>query len=218
MIKQIQMQRMDSIKGQHSMARIYIGTSGWAYNWNIKGSIEWYKTNSSLNAVELNMSFYRFPRPNQIKTWAEKAGDIAWVIKVHRSITHHQDLREKINDFQRFKSLFTPLERSIHYYLLQLPRTFHDINSFEYFIKESNEERLAVEIRNPAILTDDIIELGKKLGFLLVSVDAPSLPSDIMSESIIYMRVHGRDKWYSHSYSQLELSEIKKRIMSKKPR
>ncbi|RLF12723.1 MAG: DUF72 domain-containing protein, partial [Thermoprotei archaeon] len=38
--------------------RVYIGTSGWLYDWNLDGSLDWYVKNSGLNAVELNASFY----------------------------------------------------------------------------------------------------------------------------------------------------------------
>ncbi|MQK95352.1 DUF72 domain-containing protein, partial [Escherichia coli] len=40
---------------------IFVGTSGWAYSWNIGGSLQWYSDNTDLNAIELNASFYRFP-------------------------------------------------------------------------------------------------------------------------------------------------------------
>ena len=49
---------------------IYVGTSGWFYDWN-KGK-GWFVKNSKLNLVELNASFCRFPFPNQIKSYVEK--------------------------------------------------------------------------------------------------------------------------------------------------
>ena len=70
------------------MTLIFVGTSGWSYNWNLGKSLEWYTNESGLNAIELNMSFYRFPYPNMIKSWAKKGSTLAWIIKVHRSITH----------------------------------------------------------------------------------------------------------------------------------
>jgi len=200
------------------MSIVYVGTSGWAYSWNKDNSLEWYVSSSGLNAVELNMSFYRFPYLNQVKSWFKKADSLAWVVKVHRSITHQGKLKESIDDFQRFRSLFTPLEGSVHYYLMQFPSSFKDLDTLEYFVNESGCDKLAVELRNPLFFTDEVIRWSKKVGVLLVSVDAPNLPSTIMSSETVYMRIHGRGRWYSYNYSESELKDIEKRINSVKPR
>ncbi|MEO0226027.1 MAG: DUF72 domain-containing protein, partial [candidate division WOR-3 bacterium] len=52
--------------------KIHVGTSGWYYEWNQDRTLDWYITNSGLNSIELNASFYRFPFPNQVKAWAKK--------------------------------------------------------------------------------------------------------------------------------------------------
>jgi uncharacterized protein YecE (DUF72 family) len=74
------------------MTEVYVGTSGWSYSWNQGNSLEWYLKHSGLNAIELNMSSYRFPYSNMVKSWATKGKDLARVVKVHRSITHFQKL------------------------------------------------------------------------------------------------------------------------------
>jgi uncharacterized protein YecE (DUF72 family) len=201
------------------MTEVYVGTSGWSYDWNLGNSLDWYVTESHLNAMELNMSFYRFPYPNMVKSWATKGKSLAWVVKVHRSITHFQKLSSaSIDSFQRFKKLFAPLEDAIHYYLFQLPPSFTDLDVLEQFIDRTGTEKLAVEFRHLTLLTKELAEWGKKHGVLLVSIDAPELPSTIMSEGIIYERIHGRTSWYSHNYSDQELREIKDRILADHPK
>ena len=104
------------------MVNIYIGTSGWSYSWNLGHSLDWYISESKVNAIELNMSFYRYPYPTMIKSWAKKGRDLAWIIKIHRSITHFKKLSgESYPLFEKFTKLFQELEPAIHYYLLQLP-------------------------------------------------------------------------------------------------
>jgi len=175
------------------MTTVYVGTSGWSYDWNIGHSLDWYINESQLNAIELNMSFYRFPYLNMVKSWATKGTQLAWVVKVHRSITHFQKLSEPaVESFQRFKKLFTPLEELIHYYLLQLPPSFTDITALEQFIEKTGTEKLAIEFRHPTLFTNELIEWGKKHGILLVSIDAPGLPRTIMSQTVVYERIHGR--------------------------
>lgn len=197
---------------------IFIGTSGWSYNWNEGKSLSWYIHNSNLNAIELNMSFYRFPYPNMVKSWVNKGKQLAWVIKVHRSITHYKKLNKESYDiFEKFQKLFKPLENCIHYYLIQLPPRFTDIDVLDRFIDECNCDKICVEFRHHSLFTDKIILWGKKKGVLIVSVDAPDMPRKIMSEKIIYERIHGRSEWYAHNYTREELIDIKNNIISNHP-
>ena len=201
------------------MTQIYIGTSGWSYEWNLGKSLDWYISNSELNSIELNMSYYRFPYPNMVKVWAKKGSNLVWIIKTHRLITHLKKLnKETYSIFERFKKIFLPFEESIHYYLLQFPSRFTDLDKVEKFIDNCGNEKLAVEFRNTSMFTNEIISWANKQGILLVSIDAPKLPTKIMSNDIIYERIHGRTDWYSHNYKDEELLEIKDRIMSPKPK
>ena len=96
--------------------KIYIGTSGWTYDWNPDG-FRWYAENANLNAVELNASFYRFPFPNQIKSWIKRSKDIRWAIKVHRSITHYRKFSKKsLEIWQKFYKLFKPMDELIDFW------------------------------------------------------------------------------------------------------
>jgi len=200
------------------MSSIFLGTSGWAYSWNEGNSLEWYIEHTGFNAIELNMSYYRFPYPTMIVSWVKKGSKLAWIVKVHRSITHFKKLKkESYQNFERFKKLFSPLEESIHYYLLQLPPRFCNIGACEQFIEEFGPEKLALEFRDPTMFSQEMMDWGKKQGILLVSVDAPKLPYKIMSDQIIYERVHGRTGWYQHDYTEQELFEIKKRILDYSP-
>jgi uncharacterized protein YecE (DUF72 family) len=201
------------------MTQVYVGTSGWSYDWNLGHSLDWYVRESELNAIELNMSFYRFPYPNMVKSWAVKGKNLAWVVKVHRSITHFQKLSTAAGEhFERFKTLFAPLEDSIHYYLFQLPPTFTDITTLEHFIEKTGTEKVAVEFRHPTLFTDELIAWGQHHKILLVSIDAPQLPRTIMSTDVLYERIHGRTAWYSHDYSDQELQEIRQRLLMSNPK
>lgn len=197
---------------------VYIGTSGWAYDWNKENSLDWYVNHSGLNAIELNMSFYRFPYPNMVKSWSNKAKQLAWIIKVNRLITHFKKLnKDSYILFEKFKDIFKPLEDSIHYYLLQLPPNFNNIDSLDLFLNEFGCKKICIEFRNKSLFNDEIIKWSMKKGVLLVSIDAPNMPDRIMSEKIVYERIHGRTGWYSHDYSKKELLDIKNKIVNNNP-
>jgi uncharacterized protein YecE (DUF72 family) len=46
---------------------LFVGTSGWFYSWNPDGSFDWFSRFSGLNAVELNMSFYKKARQESLR-------------------------------------------------------------------------------------------------------------------------------------------------------
>jgi len=101
---------------------LFVGTSGWFYSWNPDGSFDWFCRFSGLNAVKLNMSFYGFPFPNMVRSWAFKGKDLRWAVKVNRLITHTFKFGNKALDiWRKFHTLFEPLKSNIDFYLFQLP-------------------------------------------------------------------------------------------------
>ncbi len=198
----------------------FVGTSGWYYNWNKKKNLDWFIQNSGLNSVELNASFYRFPSPGQIEGWKKKGAELRWSIKVHRSITHWRQLSESsLEILEDFLKLFKPMDHLIDFYLFQVPPNFDDVSRAIRFAEAAKlGERLALEIRNKKLLGNDkaCVELMKKV--TLVSVDSPDYRNRIFSGKTVYMRMHGREGWYSYDYSQAEISETIRKIRELGPK
>ncbi len=200
--------------------KVFVGTSGWSYSWNPDG-FDWYAENSNLNAVELNSSFYRFPFHSWVSYWAKMSKNIAWAVKATRWITHRKKFNECGDLWNRFHSLFKPLEESIEFYLFQLPpsttpKTVEKIQSF--YEKTRIGNRFALEPRNEEWFEKEWIEWAKSLGITWVSIDAPILSRNVFKTTdSIYVRMHGRTEWYSHNYSEKELIQVAKRIKKAKP-
>lgn len=206
---------------------IYIGTSGWAYPvWNPDG-LEWYLQKSTLNAIELNMSFYRYAYPNQVKSWFTKTKNLnpnlRWSIKVNRTVTHLYRFNHTAwTRWKSFEKLFKPLDEITDFYLFQLPPSIKPDSKkkIEVFYKKTKlKERFALEWRNQEWFTKENIKWAKKIGLTLVSVDSPKLPRDIFNTSgNVYVRMHGRSSWYTHNYSDKELKEVVKNILKERPK
>ena len=188
----------------------FIGTSGWYYSWNEGGNLDWYLQNSHLNAVELNASFYRFPYPNQVNSWAKKGGSLRWSVKVHQSVTHRYRFSGGAFEvWERFRRLFTPLDPLIDFYLFQAHPGLRDTARMLDFAERTGlGERFALELRNRDLLGDEEACRDLQGKVLLVSVDSPDFPARIFPGDVIYLRLHGRTGWYSHDYSRGELREI----------
>ncbi len=200
----------------------FVGTSGWVYDWNPDG-LRWYVSNSGLNAVELNASFYRLPYENMVSSWRRVGARLRWSVKIHRRITHVHRLNEKALRFWRlFWERFKPLDDIVDFYLLQLPPSYtasaQNIEKLRRFAEEIGlGERLAVEYRHVSWWRERLGErVAREIGATVVSVDAPE-PIGLWlwrSSRSVYLRMHGRTMWYAHEYSFSELAEIANLVSS----
>jgi len=205
----------------------FVGTSGWYYYLNPDGNFDWFVKNSGLNAIELNASFYRFPFPNMVKSWANKTKkfnpNLRWSIKVNRLITHTFKFNERASQlWKRFENLFKPLSQNIDFYLFQLPPSLTPGFSSkleDFIIKTGLKEMFALEVRNIEWYERKWVDWASSLGITWVSVDSPDFPLDVFNtNSLVYERMHGRTEWYSHLYSDEELKEVVKKILGVKPK
>ncbi len=203
--------------------KVFVGTSGWYYEWNMDKTLDWYIANSGLNNIELNASFYRFPFLNMIKAWAKKGKDLRWVIKVNRLITHVFKFNKRGEEtWKRFADLFKPFDAFIDFYLFQLPPSYTPkaIKHLTTFVKKTKlESRFALEPRNDEWFNDKMLEWAKEENITWVSIDAPEFPNTIYKTTDnVYLRMHSRTGWYQHNYSNTELKEIAGRIRVVKPK
>ncbi|GAB6944508.1 DUF72 domain-containing protein [Vulcanisaeta sp. JCM 14467] len=207
------------------MVEVFVGTSGWLYDWNLDSTFDWYMRNSGLNAVELNASFYRFPFRNQVASWVGKGSGLRWAVKVHRYITHVKRLKEDaLETWRRFRELFQPLDPHIDFYLFQMPPNFaytdENMERVRVFARETGlGVRFAIEFRHETWFRgEDAIGELRGLGVTVVSVDEPGITWVGSTNGIVYLRLHGRTDWYMYDYSEDELKELANRAVSLGPR
>ncbi|MDD3373697.1 MAG: DUF72 domain-containing protein [Methanoculleus bourgensis] len=198
---------------------VHVGTSGWAYAWNRGGSLAWFAEHSGLDAIELNASFYGFPSEKSVLSWADAGSGLRWSIKVNRSVTHRHRFNEKaVAVWERFRERFLPLDDLVDFYLFQAPPAFGDVNRILAFAGATGlGDRCAVEIRNPGVLGDDETCRRLQEAVVLVSVDSPDFRERVFPAGVVYLRVHGREDWYRHDYTDAELAGIRDRIAAISP-
>jgi uncharacterized protein YecE (DUF72 family) len=105
------------------------------------------------------------------------------------------------------------MDHLIDFYLFQVPPNFDDVTKALRFAEYTGlGRRFALEIRNKELLGNYELcaELMDKV--TLVSVDSPDYSNRIFPGEVVYMRMHGRDKWYTYNYSQEEIRETIRQI------
>ena len=92
------------------VAMLWIGTSGWQYrHWRGKlydtglATGRWFdRYAEAFDTVELNVTFYRQPRPAVFEGWARRAPDgFLFAVKASRYLTHVRRLRDPLEPVER---------------------------------------------------------------------------------------------------------------------
>jgi len=114
--------------------KIYIGCSGWSYDhWIGKfyptdlERKEWLNFYAKhFNSIEVNMTFYRFPFPNMLKSWRAKTPpNFKFTFKANRLITHVKKFENTEDLVKRFLTLLDLVEDKLACILWQLPPSMH---------------------------------------------------------------------------------------------
>ena len=110
------------------------------------------------------------------------------------------------------------MDHLIDFYLFQVPPKFDDVSAALRFADNTGlGRRFALEIRNKELLGNDELCADLMEKMTLVSVDSPDYRDRIFPGRIIYLRMHGREYWYSYNYSQEEIRETVGKIKRFEP-
>ena len=212
--------------------KVRIGTSGYTYSWNKAKPtpFKWY-IHQGFNSIEINYSFYRFPVSSSINNWQNNSPiDFTFSIKVHRSITHYNKLKQPRSTelWDNFLKIFEPIEDKIDFWLFQMPANFkfntENLERVKSFFRSENiirriviSKKAVIEFRDPAWWDKLPLQEIEKTGVAFCSLDAPTLPNDIVaSNDVLYLRLHGSEAWYNHVYSEEALNKIASQVISSK--
>jgi hypothetical protein len=113
------------------MSGLRLGTAGWAIPRAVASAfpaegagLERYA--ARFNAVEINASFYRSPRPGTYERWARiTPAGFRFAMKAPRTITHHAKLAGCEGAMARFLSEVSGLGEKLGPILVQLPPSHH---------------------------------------------------------------------------------------------
>jgi uncharacterized protein YecE (DUF72 family) len=207
----------------------WIGCSGFHYNhWKnvfYPGDLpkskwfDYYK--ERFNTLELNVTFYRFPRLNVLETWYKKSPKkFSFSVKVPRAITHYKQFHETermLSDC--YGTIREGLQDKLGAVLFQLPgRSAYTEERLQRIVDSLDPGfNNVLEFRHPSWWNEGVYRtLGKhKISFCGMS--HPALPDEVILNSpIVYYRFHGTPELYKSPYDTAFLEKVSREISGNK--
>jgi uncharacterized protein YecE (DUF72 family) len=199
------------------MAKAYVGTSGWSYDHWRHGVVypeglppaRWLPFIAErFDTVELNASFYRWPRPASVAKWAAAVPDgFRFTVKLWRGFTHYNRLEDPKGLLPRFMALFDAMpEEKRGALLVQLPPQMDvDAHRLDRFLAslEPYGWRTCVEFRHAGWSEPGIVRILDDHGAALCVHDMRrAAPVELPNAApFVYVRRHGPGARYSGTYS-----------------
>lgn len=199
------------------MSAIFIGTSGWSYKgWEktfypskvpVREHFKYYAT--QFPTVEVNLTFYRLPKPAMVQGWINKApSGFVYAVKGSRFITHMKKLTGLDGAVDRYFERIEPMRHLVGAVLWQLPPMLrNDPVRLESFLKVLPAGyRYAVEFRHGSWLNRDTYDILTEHRAAFVSVSSLAMPVDLtVTTDLVYIRFHGLQGGAAHDYTEEEL-------------
>lgn len=205
----------------------WIGCSGFHYeHWKEKfypaglPQTKWFEFYCQyFNTVELNVTFYRFPRLNDLEKWFNRSPqDFRFTCKAPRLITHYKKFNEcKSLASQFYATLAKGLKDKLGVVLFQLhPRMeFSDENLERILSTLDLSFHNVIEFRHSSWWNDGVKNALKEHNISFCGISYPSLPDEIVKTSpVLYYRFHGVPQLYLSPYSETKLRLIDEKINS----
>ena len=211
------------------MKKWWIGCSGFYYkSWREafypKGlpQRKWFEFYcESFNTVELNVTFYRFPRVEDLQGWYRRSPeDFRFTVKAPRLITHYTKFNNVAREIQEFyTSISKGLMNKLGSVLFQLhPRIEYSETNLERILKTLDNSFVnVIEFRHASWWRKDVIDALKNNNVTFCSISYPGLPDGVYKTApTVYYRFHGVPKLYLSSYRDEQLKQIANDIKRKR--
>lgn len=198
---------------------VRVGTSGWSYDhWagvlyppGLPAARRLERYVAEFDTVELNASFYRWPRDTAFASWRERLPEgFEMTVKAPRGLTHARRLLEPEVWVERITRGLHELRGRRGPLLVQLrPDQERDDARLDWFLRcVPSWVQVAVELRHPTWQVDEVFDLLERRGASYVVVSGAGIPCVLRATArLVYVRFHGPDHehLYAGSYSDDDL-------------
>jgi uncharacterized protein YecE (DUF72 family) len=175
----------------------------------------------SFNSVELNVTFYRFPRVTDLQSWYNRSPeDFRFTVKAPRLITHYKrfnNSERELNEF--YNTVSKGLGDKLGSILFQLhPAITYSESKLEQILNVLDPSFInVIEFRDPSWWRPDVEKALQRANVTFCGISYPKLPDDVhKTAKAMYYRFHGVPKLYLSSYSKPKLEAIVNNIKNKR--
>jgi uncharacterized protein YecE (DUF72 family) len=157
------------------------------------------------NTVELNASFYRWPRDSSFAGWRRRLPPgFRFTVKAPRALSHARRLYEPEYWIGRVRDAVRLLEDRLGVVLVQLPPDqARDDSRLAYFLDRwPRDLRLAIEFRHDSWLDEAVFALLQAHHAAYVVMSGAGLPCVLQATAdFAYVRLHGPDDQHLYAGS-----------------
>jgi len=195
---------------------IRIGTSGWNYkHWRerfyprtlpVKRWFEFYS--QVFDTVEINNTFYRWPKPEVFEAWREQAPPgFLYAVKANRLITHMKKLTAPEEPLERLYTRAMLLRKHLGPVLFQLPPKWQcNVERLRDFAGHLRRDVThVIEFRVEGWLCDGVYEVLEQSRLSMCIHDLITNHPERITAKAVYLRFHGATGKYHGSYSKPRL-------------
>jgi uncharacterized protein YecE (DUF72 family) len=215
----------DAQDNDMSARRIRVGTAGWAVPRAVAGEFgaegsALIRYATRLDAAEINSTFWRRHRPGTMARWREAVPrTFRFSVKLARTITHDQALRDVRPLLRQFFSDVAELGDRLGPVLIQLPPSlaFDKRSAVTFFraVREHHDGGIALEPRHESWFTAPVDALLVREQVSRVAADPPRVPGGEVpggDPALVYFRLHGSPVMYRSVYGAARLAELAGRL------
>jgi len=206
---------------------IHVGCSGWFYS-HWRGIFYppqepttklWFAYYANVfRTVEINASFYRWPKPATVRRWKRDAPPgFVYSVKVNQTITHEHRLVRTQKQVKSFYEIAEVLGDKMGCFLFQFPPSYkYTPSRLKSIVTQLDPRfRTVVEFRHKSWWRASVYQAFAEHRLIFCAVSAPRLPEEFPpGQDILYLRLSGKTRWYRHDYSTEELSTWVDRIVT----
>lgn len=203
--------------------RLYVGTAGWSYGgWDkvfypekVKSTYERLAFYAHVfNAVEVNYSFYRLPKPESCAKWADTVPrHFVFAVKASRFITHVRRLEGVEEAWEKFLASVRALGDRLRPILFQFPPSFQaDLDRLERFLSLVKRDRKTplvrpvFEFRHRSWFTEASYDILRKAGATVCIAHSSRYPYvEQVTADLVYYRFHGPKELFASKYGDEHL-------------
>ena len=219
------------------VGNLYIGTSGWSYDFPDFYPNDLPKTRrfdyygERFNSVEVNATFYSLLKKKTARTWYERSPDqFSYTLKLSRYITHIKRLKGSKKAFRTFVRRVTPLGEKLGPILIQLPPGFSvDSGRLDDFLTDARDvlkdelttdHPLAIECRheswfentNERVQAMNVMRRHNAAIVFAHSSEYPYPADEPLTATFVYFRFHGPRELFSSGYGKKGMESWAKKV------